>query len=96
MDRNGIAIGAVEDARYEDTTVSLESGDVVVFYTDGVTEAIDGIGNQFGEQRLFDVARSNRGLSAEEISRRIKSEVLSFSGGALQSDDITLIVMKVS
>jgi sigma-B regulation protein RsbU (phosphoserine phosphatase) len=95
MDRNGIAIGAVEDASYEDTTISLESGDVVVFYTDGVTEAIDGSGNQFGEQRLFDVARSNRGLSAEEITRGIRSEVLSFCGGTLQSDDITLIVIKV-
>ena len=95
LDKHGIAMGAVEDAGYEDTAVGLKSGDVVVFYTDGVTEANDAAGNQFGEQRLYDVARAGSGLSAQQLVDKIRSEVLAFGRGAQQFDDMTMVVLKV-
>ena len=95
LDRSGIALGAVEDADYVETAIGLKSGDAMVFYTDGVTEANDARGEMFGDQRMLNVVRANLSLPAGELMEKIKSEVLAFSTGVQQSDDITLIVLKV-
>ena len=95
LDRSGIALGAVEGTDYIETAVSLKSGDAIVFYTDGVTEANNVSGEMFGEQRLVDAIRVNGGLSAKELMEKIKSEVIVFSNGVPQADDITMIVLKV-
>jgi len=68
---------------------------VVVMYTDGVTEAAGPDNQMFGEERLEDLVRESVGLSAEEIKQRILDEVLSFTAGLPQGDDITLIVLKM-
>jgi sigma-B regulation protein RsbU (phosphoserine phosphatase) len=95
LDRSGIALGAVEETDYAETAVSLENGDAIVFYTDGVTEANNASGEMFGEQRLVNTIRANGGLPAGELMEKIKSEVIAFSNGVPQADDITMIVLKV-
>jgi sigma-B regulation protein RsbU (phosphoserine phosphatase) len=90
----GIALGALEDIELEEREIILESGDMVVFYTDGVTEAIDSKDNQFGEERLFKLIKENHDLSANDVIEKIKSEVLSFCGDEPQFDDITLMALK--
>lgn len=72
----------------------MKSGDVVVFYTDGVTEAVDDRERPFGEERFFKIIEENHSLSAGDIIEKIKDEVLSFSGDTPQFDDITLMVLK--
>ncbi len=91
---NGIALGAIEDIKLEENEVTLESGDLVVFYTDGVTEAMNDKGRQFGEDRLSKLIKKNHDLSAKDIAKRIEDSVLSFCGDKPQYDDITLMVLK--
>lgn len=91
----GLILGIMKTAvPYQEGSVDLNSGDVVVFYTDGVSEAMDVAGNDFTEERLEKFLRSNASRSAQEIHRSIIREVQSFSAGAPQSDDITILVVK--
>jgi sigma-B regulation protein RsbU (phosphoserine phosphatase) len=90
----GIALGAIEDIELEERTIKLESGDMVIFYTDGVTEAINEKEDQFGEERLFKLIREIHTVSARDMIERIKSEVLAFCGDKPQFDDITLMALK--
>ncbi len=90
----GIALGAMEDIELEERKIILKGGDMVVFYTDGVTEAEDVEERQFGEERLFKVIKENHNLSANDMIEKIKEAVLSFCGEQPQFDDITLMVLK--
>jgi len=90
----GIAMGVVEKAEMEEREIELDEGDVVVFYTDGVTEAVDERFNQFGIERLVEITRKNSHLPAADLVEKITDEVLAFSKGAPQFDDITLMVLK--
>jgi len=91
----GIALGIVPDIELEEKEIALDSGDVVVLYTDGVTEAVNDREEEFGQDRLKTIAEQARNLSASEIMQRIKDSVLEFSRGQPQFDDITLMVLKV-
>jgi len=72
----------------------LRPGDILALYTDGITEAFDDAGEEFGEQRLVKALRQNAGRAAEDIVTAIVEEVQRFSPRAQQHDDITLIVAK--
>lgn len=96
LEPTGIALGIFEDSLYTKATIPLRSGDIVVLYTDGVTEASNIRDELFGEERLQKIILSHRGLSAGEITRKILLNVQEFTGDAPQSDDITLLVVKVS
>lgn len=95
LEATGIAIGAVMDAGYSSREVVLKPGDVLVLYTDGITEAENAERNMFGEDRLRGVIGRNRHLGAKEIIAEILTDVKAFSGDYPQSDDITLMVVKV-
>ncbi len=90
----GIALGAMEDIELEERKIVLKSGDMVVFYTDGVTEAEDEKERQFGKERLFKTIKENHNLPANDMIEKIKEVVLSFCGKQPQFDDITLMVLK--
>jgi len=91
----GIALGVILDIELEEKEISLDSGDVVVLYTDGVTEAINESEEQFGPDRLTAIIERTRNLPASEIVQQIQQGVLEFSGGQPQFDDITLMVLKI-
>jgi sigma-B regulation protein RsbU (phosphoserine phosphatase) len=82
------------DTEYEEGRIDLESGDLLLFFTDGLTEAESPDGERFGEGRLIDIARSSIGLSCEDIVKRIHESISGFSDDKL-IDDFTLIAMKV-
>jgi sigma-B regulation protein RsbU (phosphoserine phosphatase) len=90
----GIAMGVMEDAEMEEREIKLAEGDVVVFYTDGVTEAVDDGLDQFGVERLVETVKKNCHLSAADLVENITGAVLAFSEGEPQFDDITLMVLK--
>jgi phosphoserine phosphatase RsbU/P len=73
--------------------VQLNPGDVLVIYTDGVTEAPDRDGEQYGEERLAELIRRNKDLPAKELLAAVQRSVAEFSG-ATQADDVTLIVAR--
>ena len=91
----GPVIGAFDESRYEQETIVLQSGDMLVAYTDGVSEAFDAGGEEFGEERLRETISVSAHLSAQELTERIIDEVRDWSGDTPQFDDLTLVVMKV-
>jgi len=95
LEATGIAVGAIEDAEYSSQEVTLAPGDVLVLYTDGITEAENADHDMFGEDRLRAVIGRSRSLSARDIIAAILIDVHAFAGDYPQSDDITLMVVKV-
>jgi len=78
----------------ENNRIMLENGDLIVFYTDGVTEATNINDEQFGEERLETILKENYELNAEEMKKLIYEKVIEFQGDAPPFDDLTLIVLK--
>ncbi len=95
LKKGGIILGMMDNMTYLYEEVDLEKDDVLVFYTDGITEAMDPKDEEFGELRLMDTVKKNMEKSAEEIHRIIIEEVFKFCPIANEFDDITLIVMKI-
>lgn len=91
----GIALGVIPDIELEEKEISLEKGDIIVLYTDGVTEAINDKEEQFGQHRLTTIAEQTHNLPASEIAKRIQQEVIEFSQGQPQFDDITVVILKI-
>ena len=88
-------VGIFPEEEYADTTLQLEHGDVLVMYTDGVTEATDSDGMMFGSERLDSILRSQEsGVRSQEIVEAVKAGVADFVKDAEQSDDITMLVVK--
>jgi sigma-B regulation protein RsbU (phosphoserine phosphatase) len=94
LKRTGIALGAMEDARYRQEQVSLVQGDLLVLYTDGVTEAQDGEGHFLGDERFIEILRNNRNESALCVQQAVTEELDHFQAGHPPSDDITLVILK--
>ena len=78
----------------ESDTIQLTEGDIILIYTDGVTEAINPRGEMFGDERLLEVVRKYGHLRAQAFADKLKEELLSFTEGHPQSDDITFVVIK--
>jgi phosphoserine phosphatase RsbU/P len=92
-----MAIGLMGDRPYEARQCfQLSPGDVLVMYTDGVTEAFDPLGQQFGTERLDEAVTALAHCSAAEILAGIADRVAVFAGDAPQSDDLTLAVLKIN
>jgi sigma-B regulation protein RsbU (phosphoserine phosphatase) len=91
----GLVLGALADSPYVEEALSLAPGDVVVAYTDGVSEAFSPRGEEFGEERLAAVVAEGRDLSAAELVERVAGAVESWRGKAPAHDDFTLVVARV-
>ncbi len=96
LNGTGIALGAMEGAEYQEKTVSLAPGDLLVCYTDGVTEAINGREEQFGDARLSATVQGCQDRGPEEIINTIMEAVNDFCGNEPQFDDMTMVVLKVN
>jgi len=90
----GIFLGGLEHQVYSSRTVEIGAGDIVILYTDGITESINGKEEMFGEDRLRSIIREHNGLSAIGILEKMLEEVNSFAVGQPQFDDITLMVIR--
>ena len=92
----GLLLGVFEDPRLEEGVVTLEPGDRLLCYTDGVTEARSPSGEFFDEERLENLMRSlPRDLSAEDVARAVHDAVYAFSQSEDLEDDMTLVVLRV-
>jgi len=91
----GVALGTFENSKYEERPLGLIPGDIIVFYTDGVTEAKNEKEEEFGTKRLKQVINDSCYLSAPEIQNNIYQAVKDFTGNLPQADDLTMIVIKV-
>jgi sigma-B regulation protein RsbU (phosphoserine phosphatase) len=91
----GTIIGMFAQSRYEEATVNLKSGDVLIAFTDGVSEAQSPTEEEFGEDRLKDALRRAAHLPVSEMASSILDELRAWMADAEQFDDLTFIVMKV-
>jgi sigma-B regulation protein RsbU (phosphoserine phosphatase) len=89
-------LGILEDANYEETRMQLQTGDKVVFYTDGIVEAMNEQEEIYGFERLQEVIKSSRVDTAEALMNEVIASVDEFAGRAPQHDDITVIVVRVT
>ncbi len=89
----GIVLGITENPEIAEATVTLEPGDALVLYTDGVTDALDKSENEFGEQRLIDCLRDIAPSRADRVVQQVNHRVSAFSSGAEQFDDFTLLAV---
>ncbi len=94
LSTGSMLLGAFDFAEYHTQQTKLGPGDVVVTFSDGVTEAVNASNELFGDMRLEKLVRNSVRLTAKEIKDSIEQEVLSFTHGVPQGDDITLMVVK--
>jgi sigma-B regulation protein RsbU (phosphoserine phosphatase) len=92
----GAAIGLVEEFQITTETVTLAQGDILLLYTDGVTEAMNTEEDQFGRERLAALVRQGTGLPAKELVQVVRQEVQAFIGGEPLADDMTIVVGKIN
>ena len=94
LSRGGILIGAFPGAIYEKSTVRLEDNDLLFLYTDGLSEAMNGNDEEFGEKRIIDFIIKNRHLGSRQIADGILEDKKAFDPTDPPRDDTTLIVLK--
>lgn len=95
LTEGGVALGMFENLKYEERPLGLSPGDIIVFYTDGVTEAKNEKEEEFGTRRLKQVINDSHQLNASRIQENIYRAVKDFTGSLHQADDLTMIVIKV-
>jgi sigma-B regulation protein RsbU (phosphoserine phosphatase) len=95
LSAGGLVIGLFDQTHYEQETIQLHSGDLLVAYTDGVTEAMNEAGEEYGEERLQSSLMELTHLSADQVRDRLVKSLQVWCAGAPQHDDLTFIVLKV-
>jgi len=91
----GIPLGLLENVNYQETPVSLESGDLLAFFSDGLLEAVNPEGEEFGVTRLLELLRQHASRRVAEILDAIVEEVARFEAGRLRRDDQTILLIRV-
>jgi len=88
-------LGIIDDADYQETKVKLNSGDIMVFYTDGVVEAMNKKEEMYGFERFQEIIKEYRSLDAYSFLEKIIDDINTFVGKAEQHDDLTIVIIKV-
>jgi serine phosphatase RsbU (regulator of sigma subunit) len=94
LEKGGLIVGLFEHATFDEETLQLDAGDVLVVFSDGVTEALNVAGEEFGEERLLTIIEAHREAELSVLLQSIFTHVKEFAAGANQSDDITALVLK--
>ncbi|MFQ5602081.1 MAG: GAF domain-containing SpoIIE family protein phosphatase [bacterium] len=94
LEIGGVVLGMIPEFTFDQGEVHLQPGEIIVVYSDGVTEAENELEELLGEERLKNIILDNRHLSAQELVEIIYQKVKEFSGAAKQDDDITIVVLK--
>lgn len=94
LSRTGIPLGVTEETSYDQESRTLDSGDFILFYTDGICDAVDSQGEEFGMERVQKVLLGHRQQSAEEILAALEQASIDFTGSTAPFDDITMLIAK--
>lgn len=92
--QGNMVLGAVENFQYRNDKIALEKGDMLFTFTDGVTEAMNAAGEQFGEERLEKLLAKCGGKTSQETIDTVRAAVAEWAGDTEQSDDVTMLVIK--
>ena len=88
-----MALGVMEEASWQQKIIKFSPGDILLLYTDGITEAENQYGNFYGEHRILEVLRSHRDQTAQAIQNALLDDVRKFTGKAPKTDDIAIMVV---
>jgi sigma-B regulation protein RsbU (phosphoserine phosphatase) len=91
----GAAIGLVEEAEFAEKTIELQKEDLLVLYTDGITEAVNLQNQEFGRERLETLIRQVEHLPVKEVIQKIRLSLEEFTEGKPLADDTTLVICKI-
>ncbi len=94
LEIGGLVLGAFPESAYEESYIGLVPGDILVLYTDGVTEIYNEEGEEFGVERLQELVAANRNMTADQMAQKIKQEVLDYAPNGAIQDDFTLMILK--
>jgi sigma-B regulation protein RsbU (phosphoserine phosphatase) len=94
LDKGGVVLGLFEQASFEEETVMLEKGDLIVAFSDGVTEAMNPDNEEFTDDRLLACANAHRGETPQQVLDALLADVQAFCAGATQSDDVTVVMVR--
>ena len=94
LETGGLILGLFEHASFEEETLTLAPGDVVVAFSDGVSEALNVVGEEYSDERLLTAVDAHRGRPPEELLDALLRDVRGFCGGATQNDDVTMVVVR--
>jgi sigma-B regulation protein RsbU (phosphoserine phosphatase) len=93
---DGFIIGGLSDFKYKDASVKPDGNDLLLYYTDGITETFNEVNEQYGEERLKKTIEENYSLSPNNICDKIIEGVENYSNGKPQADDMTLLAIKIN
>jgi len=96
MHSPGVPLGSFPGITYDEVTAGLGAGDVFVFYSDGISEAMNAAGGEFGTDRLISVIERHRSRPAKDVADAIFTAVYDFCGEAEPNDDRTVVVLKIT
>ncbi|MFH1574904.1 MAG: PP2C family protein-serine/threonine phosphatase [Acidobacteriota bacterium] len=96
LETGGTVVGIFPNADYEQETIQLKTGDLILAYTDGIVESVNEYGEEFGEERLIRIIQQNRHRRASEIQKALVDQVLDWTYEQERDDDMTLIIGRVS
>ena len=94
LKEGGIVVGILPEVTFEEKTIDFPPDSILVVYSDGITEAMDSDEQEFGEERLIDLIKTNKKLSASDLIKLIIKTVNTHAGNAEQMDDMTLVIIK--
>lgn len=94
LSKGGLVLGVADEFPFEEDSVSLQVGDLMVIYSDGISEAADAGDEQFGEEKLIEFVKQNRHESPQALIEKIVEAVVHHTGDAPQMDDITLVAIR--
>jgi phosphoserine phosphatase RsbU/P len=94
LETGGVVLGLFEHASYEEETVTLEPGDLIIVFSDGVTEAMNPDSEEFTDDRLLDCANKHRGQTPQQVLDALLADLHEFCAGATQSDDVTAVLVR--
>ena len=95
LDTDGLPLGIERSSRYTARKAKLNSGDIICLYTDGIIEAMNADGEQYGYDRIARFIRNNAGMTSRELTDAIREDLTAFVGKAKQHDDQSFLVMKL-
>ncbi len=94
IERGGIPLGMFRDTRYYEYYLPIEAGQVLALYTDGIVEATNAAGEEYGRDRLAQQVLAGRALSAKELIKLIHADMLAWTDGRGAGDDVTFVIVK--
>jgi sigma-B regulation protein RsbU (phosphoserine phosphatase) len=94
LDQGGIPLAMMEESSYDEETVEVQPGDLIVMYSDGITEAMNAAEEQFTEKRVAEVLRQHQHEDPEQLLESLVTAAKEHAGATPQSDDMTVVVVK--